>query len=76
MTLFVYKFIRQAKPLFIVLMETLDYRNRFLDYNFPVVNRRNRSHCMALQCNSLLGGEKYTKCWLLIQGLTVVKQVA
>ena len=36
MTLSVYKFIRH-KFIFIVLMKTLEYRNRFFDYYFSVV---------------------------------------
>ena len=37
----------------------------------------NRSHYIALQYKSILGGEKiYRKCLLLIKSLTVAKQVA
>ena len=57
-TLFVYKFIRRAKLfLDIVLMRTLEYRNRLFEYHFPVV----QTEVIALQCKSLLGGAKIYK---------------
>ena len=46
-------------------MKTVEYRNNI-----------KRSDCIVLPDKSLLGGEKYTKCWLLIQGLIIAKEVA
>ena len=55
-------------------MKMLEYRNRFFDYYFLVVY----TEVIALYCNTSLcwEEEKDTKCWLLIQGLTVAKQVS
>ena len=78
MTHFVYQLIRQAKIFCIVLMKTLEYQNVFFLFFFflPFFGIINISHCFTLQNKSLLGREKYAKCWLLIQGITVAKQVA
>ena len=59
MTLFVYKFIREAKPfLFIILVKMLEYRNLFLLLFYGSINK---SHGIALQYKSLLGGQKIYK---------------
>ena len=64
MTLFADKFIRQAK---LFCIYCIDEDVGWL----PISGSINRNHCIALQHKSLLGGEKYSKCWLIIQGLTV-----
>ena len=64
MTLFANKFIRQAK---LFCIYCIDEDVGWL----PISGSINRNHCIVLQHKSLLGGEKYSKCWLIIQGLTV-----
>ena len=64
MTLFADKFIRQAK---LFCIYCIDEDVGWL----PISGSINRNHCIALQHKSLLGGEKYSECWLIIQGLTV-----
>ena len=55
MTLFVYKFIGQAKKiLFVVLKKKWEYRNRFLTTNCRECKKS--LHCIAIQIS--FGGEK------------------
>ena len=62
-----------TKPsVFIVLMKSLDNRNRFFIETVVL------TEVIALHCNTSLfwEGQKYAKCCLQIQGFTVAKQVA
>ena len=69
MTLFVYKFIRQAKLCCnIALIMTLEFRNCFFEFCFAVVKKKSL-HSITMEVS--FGSGKYTKCWLLIQGLMV-----
>ena len=59
---------------FILLMKTLEYRDRFcffFDYYFPECKQKS-FHCIAMQVS--FGRQKIYK--LLIQGLVFAKQVA
>ena len=64
MTLSVYKLIRQAKR-----FEGVRIKKPFFLILFS--GSINRSHCIAFQYNL----SETTKCWLLIQGLTVANEV-
>ena len=67
MTLFVYKFISQAK-LFCIYSTNEDFG---LQKPFLLT-----TICITLQYKSFGTRKKYTKYWLQVQGLTFAKQVA
>ena len=81
MTLFVYKFLRQAKLFCIYcIMKTFEYRNRA--FWLQISGRINRSHAIQVPPQSsnfvirIHIALCLFECWLVIQGCKVAKQVA